>query len=100
MLNIFFSLLEQIHGGFDFSTQDDFHGLVIIYLFILPVPNVYPVDLFEHIWVVDRLERLGISRYFQQEIKDSINYVSRYVHRHVHVRKDPLQCVLPNYSLD
>lgn len=42
------------------------------------VPNVYPVDLFEHIWVVDRLERLGISRYFQQEIKECINYVSRY----------------------
>ncbi|XP_061341359.1 ent-copalyl diphosphate synthase 1-like [Gastrolobium bilobum] len=42
------------------------------------VPNVYPVDLFEHIWVVDRLERLGISRYFQQEIKDCTSYVSRY----------------------
>ncbi|KAK7336757.1 hypothetical protein VNO77_17304 [Canavalia gladiata] len=42
------------------------------------VPNVYPVDLFEHIWVVDRLERLGISRYFQQEIKDCLNYVYRY----------------------
>ncbi|XP_061367004.1 ent-copalyl diphosphate synthase, chloroplastic [Gastrolobium bilobum] len=42
------------------------------------VPNVYPVDLFEHIWVVDRLERLGISRYFQQEIKDCTSYVHRY----------------------
>ncbi|KAL5095854.1 hypothetical protein RYX36_000181 [Vicia faba] len=42
------------------------------------VPNVYPVDLFEHIWVVDRLERLGISRYFQHEIKDCMNYVSRF----------------------
>ncbi|KAL9331780.1 hypothetical protein ACSQ67_001390 [Phaseolus vulgaris] len=42
------------------------------------VPNVYPVDLFEHIWVVDRLERLGISRYFQQEIKDCMSYVHRY----------------------
>ncbi|KAK7396372.1 hypothetical protein VNO78_17330 [Psophocarpus tetragonolobus] len=42
------------------------------------VPNVYPVDLFEHIWVVDRLERLGISRYFRQEIKDSLSYVNRY----------------------
>nr|KYP70695.1 hypothetical protein KK1_009923 [Cajanus cajan] len=42
------------------------------------VPNVYPVDLFEHIWVVDRLERLGISRYFQQEIKDCLGYVYRY----------------------
>ncbi|KAL5055432.1 hypothetical protein RYX36_036114 [Vicia faba] len=42
------------------------------------VPNVFPVDLFEHIWVVDRLERLGVSRYFKQEIKDSVNYLSRY----------------------
>ncbi|XP_029126812.1 ent-copalyl diphosphate synthase, chloroplastic isoform X2 [Cajanus cajan] len=42
------------------------------------VPNVYPVDLFEHIWVPDRLDRLGISRYFQSEIKDCANYVSRY----------------------
>ncbi|KAG2693657.1 hypothetical protein I3760_08G106500 [Carya illinoinensis] len=42
------------------------------------VPCVYPVDLFEHIWTVDRLQRLGISRYFQTEIKECINYVSRY----------------------
>ncbi|XP_058736370.1 ent-copalyl diphosphate synthase, chloroplastic-like isoform X2 [Vicia villosa] len=41
-------------------------------------PNVYPVDLFEHVWVVDRLERLGISRYFHHEIKDLMNYVFRY----------------------
>ncbi|XP_058073719.1 ent-copalyl diphosphate synthase 1 [Magnolia sinica] len=42
------------------------------------VPNVYPVDLFEHIWAVDRLERLGISRYFEAEIKDCLDYVYRY----------------------
>ncbi|KAL6883440.1 hypothetical protein ACP4OV_010854 [Aristida adscensionis] len=42
------------------------------------VPNVYPVDLFEHIWVVDRLERLGISRYFQHEIKQCMDYVNRH----------------------
>ncbi|CAI8614208.1 unnamed protein product [Vicia faba] len=42
------------------------------------VPNVFPVDLFEHIWAVDRLERLGVSRYFKQEIEDSLNYLSRY----------------------
>ncbi|XP_050266353.1 ent-copalyl diphosphate synthase 1 isoform X2 [Quercus robur] len=42
------------------------------------VPNVYPVDLFEHLWTVDRLQRLGISRYFQPEMKECINYVSRY----------------------
>ncbi|XP_022769836.1 ent-copalyl diphosphate synthase, chloroplastic [Durio zibethinus] len=42
------------------------------------VPNVYPVDLFERIWTVDRLQRLGISRYFQPEIKKCLNYVYRY----------------------
>ncbi|KAF9601572.1 hypothetical protein IFM89_020428 [Coptis chinensis] len=42
------------------------------------VPNVYPVDLFERVWSVDRLERLGVSRYFQTEIKECINYLSRY----------------------
>ncbi|KAK4408072.1 (-)-kolavenyl diphosphate synthase TPS28, chloroplastic [Sesamum angolense] len=41
------------------------------------VPNVHPVDLFEHLWVVDRLQRLGISRYFQPEIDEYIDYVSR-----------------------
>nr|WJJ50358.1 diterpene synthase 4 [Cephalotaxus harringtonia] len=42
------------------------------------VPNVYPVDLFEHLWMVDRLERLGIARYFQEEITDNLEYVYRY----------------------
>ncbi|KAK4741552.1 hypothetical protein SAY87_025140 [Trapa incisa] len=42
------------------------------------VPNVYPVDLFEHLWTVDRLHRLGISRYFDEEIKKCMDYVSRY----------------------
>nr|UZM18089.1 ent-copalyl diphosphate synthase [Gymnaconitum gymnandrum] len=42
------------------------------------VPNVYPVDLFENVWAVDRLERLGISRYFKSEIKSCIDYVARY----------------------
>ncbi|CAI9781173.1 unnamed protein product [Fraxinus pennsylvanica] len=42
------------------------------------VPNVYPVDLFEHIWVVDRLQRLGISRFFQKEIEGCMDYVHRY----------------------
>ncbi|KAK8635898.1 hypothetical protein V6N13_004611 [Hibiscus sabdariffa] len=44
------------------------------------VPNVYPVDLFEHIWAIDRLQRLGISRYFKPEIKQCIDYVYRHVH--------------------
>nr|QMW69081.1 terpene synthase 1 [Callicarpa americana] len=42
------------------------------------VPNVYPVDLFEHLWAVDRLQRLGISRYFQPEIDECIDYVHRF----------------------
>ncbi|XVF21764.1 hypothetical protein REPUB_Repub12eG0118100 [Reevesia pubescens] len=42
------------------------------------VPNVYPVDLFEHIWTIDRLQRLGVSRYFQPEIKECLDYVYRY----------------------
>ncbi|KAL5712663.1 muconate cycloisomerase [Ranunculus cassubicifolius] len=41
-------------------------------------PNAYPVDLFEHLWSVDRLERLGVSRFFQSEIEECVNYVSRY----------------------
>jgi hypothetical protein len=44
----------------------------------ISVPNVYPVDLFEHVWVVDRLDRLGISRYFQREIKQCMDYVHRF----------------------
>lgn len=42
------------------------------------VPNVYPVDLFEHIWAVDRLQRLGISRFFHSQIVECVNYVRRY----------------------
>ncbi|KAD4584469.1 hypothetical protein E3N88_22070 [Mikania micrantha] len=42
------------------------------------VPNVYPVDIFERIWVVDRLQRLGIARYFEPEIKDCVQYIHRY----------------------
>ncbi|XP_078429971.1 ent-copalyl diphosphate synthase 1-like isoform X2 [Wolffia australiana] len=39
------------------------------------VPNVYPVDLFERLWAVDRLQRLGISRYFIREIRQCLDYV-------------------------
>ncbi|KAF9621268.1 hypothetical protein IFM89_018485 [Coptis chinensis] len=46
------------------------------------VPGTYPIDLFEHIWAVDRLERLGVSRYFQAEIKEMINYLLRYWTEH------------------
>ncbi|KAK4793531.1 hypothetical protein SAY86_023966 [Trapa natans] len=46
----------------------------------LAMPGNYPVELFERLWVVDRLQRLGISRYFDEEIKvcmDSVQMCSR-----------------------
>ncbi|KAK9137312.1 hypothetical protein Sjap_007906 [Stephania japonica] len=42
------------------------------------VPHTYPNDIFERLWVVDRLERLGISQYFKSEIKECLDYVYRY----------------------
>ncbi|KAI7728382.1 hypothetical protein M8C21_009459, partial [Ambrosia artemisiifolia] len=42
------------------------------------VPNAYPVDMYERIWSVDRLQRLGIARYFGPEIKDCLTYIYRY----------------------
>nr|A0A2K9RG07.1 RecName: Full=Kolavenyl diphosphate synthase TPS5, chloroplastic; AltName: Full=Terpene synthase 5; Short=VacTPS5; Flags: Precursor [Vitex agnus-castus]AUT77124.1 kolavenyl diphosphate synthase [Vitex agnus-castus] len=42
------------------------------------VPNAYPVDMFEHLWSVDRLQRLGISRYFEPEIEECMKYAYRY----------------------
>ncbi|CAD6253185.1 unnamed protein product [Miscanthus lutarioriparius] len=41
------------------------------------VPFVYPIEMFERLWAVDRLERLGISRYFKSEIKDYLDYIYR-----------------------
>uniref|UniRef100_A0A0E0M6Y2 Terpene synthase N-terminal domain-containing protein n=1 Tax=Oryza punctata TaxID=4537 RepID=A0A0E0M6Y2_ORYPU len=41
-------------------------------------PCVYPVDLFERLWVVDRLNRLGLSRHFTSEIKACLNYCYRH----------------------
>nr|WCR39982.1 terpene synthase class II [Tectona grandis] len=40
-------------------------------------PNTYPVDLFARLWAVDRLQRLGISHFFESEIKDCLSYVYR-----------------------
>ncbi|XP_042518269.1 ent-copalyl diphosphate synthase 1-like [Macadamia integrifolia] len=83
--------LQCEDGSFLFSPSSTAYGLMetkdercltylkkVIEKFNGGVPNVYPVDLFEHIWVVDRLERLGISRFFQSEIQDCINYIHRY----------------------
>ncbi|XP_020548867.1 copal-8-ol diphosphate hydratase, chloroplastic-like [Sesamum indicum] len=38
-------------------------------------PNVYPIDIFARTWSVDRLTRLGISRLFESEIKNCLEYV-------------------------
>nr|AEK75338.1 labda-7,13E-dien-15-ol producing bifunctional diterpene synthase [Selaginella moellendorffii] len=42
------------------------------------VPCQYAIDLFERLWIVDTLERLGIDRYFQPEIKNILDYVYKY----------------------
>ncbi|KAJ7532189.1 hypothetical protein O6H91_14G075600 [Diphasiastrum complanatum] len=42
------------------------------------VPCSYPLDLFERLWVVDGLMRLGIDRFFQNEIKNLLQYVYKY----------------------
>ncbi|XP_071712849.1 ent-copalyl diphosphate synthase 1-like [Rutidosis leptorrhynchoides] len=42
------------------------------------VPNVYPVDMFERSWMVDRLQRLGIAHYFHSEIMDCVAHLYRY----------------------
>ncbi|ONM06415.1 anther ear1 [Zea mays] len=83
--------LQSCDGSFLFSPSATAYALMqtgdkkcfeyidrIVKKFNGGVPNVYPVDLFEHIWVVDRLERLGISRYFQREIEQCMDYVNRH----------------------
>ncbi|KAL6883439.1 hypothetical protein ACP4OV_010853 [Aristida adscensionis] len=83
--------LQSSDGSFLFSPSATAYALMqtgdkkcfeyidrIITKFNGGVPCVYPIDLFEHIWTVDRLERLGISRYFQHEIKHCMDYVNRH----------------------
>ncbi|KAJ0053550.1 hypothetical protein Pint_03319 [Pistacia integerrima] len=50
----------------------------VVQRFNTGVPSTYPIDLFEHLWVVDRLQRLGILRYFQPELKECMDYIYRY----------------------
>nr|UPQ49784.1 cis-kolav-3,13e-dienol synthase [Marchantia polymorpha] len=38
-------------------------------------PPFYPSDIFQRLWAVDRLQRLGIARHFESEIKASLDYV-------------------------
>ncbi|CAI9103608.1 OLC1v1002125C1 [Oldenlandia corymbosa var. corymbosa] len=41
-------------------------------------PTVYPIDVFARLWAVDRLQRLGISHIFAEQIAECLNYVHRY----------------------
>nr|PNR33483.1 hypothetical protein PHYPA_025427 [Physcomitrium patens] len=41
-------------------------------------PNVYPVELFERLWIVDCQQRLRISRYFEREVRQCLQYVIQY----------------------
>ncbi|XP_042008580.1 copalyl diphosphate synthase 2, chloroplastic-like isoform X2 [Salvia splendens] len=38
-------------------------------------PHTYPVDIFARLWAIDRLQRLGISRLFPQEIKTFLDHI-------------------------
>ncbi|KAL0330185.1 UNVERIFIED_CONTAM: (+)-copalyl diphosphate synthase 3, chloroplastic [Sesamum radiatum] len=40
-------------------------------------PHTFPVDIFARLWAVDRLQRLGISRFFESEIKDCLSHIHR-----------------------
>ncbi|KAK3121517.1 hypothetical protein QOZ80_8BG0655080 [Eleusine coracana subsp. coracana] len=42
------------------------------------VPCIYPLDVYERLWAVDRLIRLGLSRHFTSEISDCLEYISRH----------------------
>ncbi|KAK4435737.1 Syn-copalyl diphosphate synthase TPS3, chloroplastic [Sesamum alatum] len=41
-------------------------------------PTVYPVDIYARLWAVDRLQRLGISRFFAPEINNCLGHVYRF----------------------
>lgn len=41
------------------------------------VPCIYPLDVYERLWAVDRLTRLGISRHFTSEIEDCLDFIYR-----------------------
>nr|UPQ49781.1 levopimaradiene synthase [Phylloglossum drummondii] len=43
------------------------------------VPCHYPLDLFERLWAIDGLMRLGVDRFFQTEIKQTLDYVYKYM---------------------
>uniref|UniRef100_A0ACD5WDW3 Uncharacterized protein n=1 Tax=Avena sativa TaxID=4498 RepID=A0ACD5WDW3_AVESA len=42
------------------------------------VPCIYPLDVYERLWAVDRLTRLGIHRHFTSEVEECLDYVYRH----------------------
>ncbi|KAF5730787.1 Copalyl diphosphate synthase [Tripterygium wilfordii] len=58
------------------------------------VPTVYSFDLFEHNWAVDRLQQLGISRFFQPEIRECMNSPFKYW------TKDGIFCITNSWVHD
>ncbi|CAN1729119.1 (-)-kolavenyl diphosphate synthase TPS28, chloroplastic [Linum perenne] len=83
--------LQNQNGSFLFSTASTAYAFSqtndpnclaflthIVNKFQGGVPSGYPVDLFENIWVIDRLQRLGISRYFQPQIKKCVDYIEKF----------------------
>ncbi|KAG6505051.1 hypothetical protein ZIOFF_037399 [Zingiber officinale] len=42
------------------------------------LPCQYPIDLFERIWAVDTIARLGIDHLFKKEIIETLDYVYKY----------------------
>ncbi|KAI9113033.1 hypothetical protein K1719_015965 [Acacia pycnantha] len=74
-------LFSPASTAFAFNQSKDPHCLYylnnVAHNFNGGVPDFYPVDLFEQLWSVDRLERLGIARYFQPQIKEMLEHVHR-----------------------
>lgn len=85
-LNYLKNVVQRFQGGGTHKKVPHIHDFLFgiffkswIARFLLLAPSGYPVDLFERIWAIDRLQRLGISRYFLKEIRDSSLYVYRYI---------------------
>ncbi|KAL1532389.1 Gly-Xaa carboxypeptidase [Salvia divinorum] len=51
------------------NTVDTFNG---------GAPHTYPVDVFGRLWAIDRLQRLGISRFFESEIVDCLSHIHKF----------------------
>nr|B8PQ84.1 RecName: Full=Copalyl diphosphate synthase CPS1, chloroplastic; Short=Copalyl diphosphate synthase 1; Short=SmCPS; Short=SmCPS1; Flags: Precursor [Salvia miltiorrhiza]ABV57835.1 copalyl diphosphate synthase [Salvia miltiorrhiza] len=51
------------------NTIDTFNG---------GAPHTYPVDVFGRLWAIDRLQRLGISRFFEPEIADCLSHIHKF----------------------